>query len=190
MEASARAKKCSNPTPLAARFIPMAESLNSAYTNPAAAAAGGVNFNAPDLTRHPPRSPRTRLGGYVHLPRLIDKARAVAAGKGGDFHYHCPFDQRFFAYTGLEPEAFMAEVKAGKSDSELLAYVQLHAQPKRHAVEIVAWSAWLEQLTVSSPDSRAFFNDIHRQNAAHRDDIATWFDWLELDDYVTFGGRP
>lgn len=168
----------------------MSSSLESNYLNPTPVATDGVNYNAPDLRRHPPRSPHTRLGGYVHLPRLIDKARAFAAGKIGDFHYPCPFDQRFFAYTNLTADAFLAEVKAGKSDSELLAYVQATAQPVRHAAEIRGWSEWFEQLTVTSPDSRAFFNDIHRQNAAHREDIATWFDWLELDDFVTFGGRP
>src|SRR4051812_2542820 len=101
----------------------MSNSLETAYKNPSANAGGGVNYSAPDLTRHPPRSPRTRLGGYVHLPRLIDKARAVVAGKNGDFHYNCPMDQRFWAFTGINPDAFLAEVKAGKSDSELLAYV-------------------------------------------------------------------
>lgn len=168
----------------------MSETLKSSYVNPNANAAGAVNFSAPDLTRHPPRSPRTRLGGYAHLPRLIDKARAVAAGRNGDYHYECPFDQRFFVYTGISATAFMAEVKAGKSDSELLAYVSTNSQPKRHGSEVAAWSAWMEQWTVSSPDSRAFFNDVHRKNAAHREDIATWFDWIELDDYVTFGGKP
>jgi hypothetical protein len=162
-------------------------SLQSAYTNPAAPAAGAVNYNAPDLTRHPPRSPRTRLGGYVHLPRMIDKARAVGAGRGGDYHYPCPFDARFFAFTGLNADTFMAEVKTGKTDAELLAYVQ--AKAPRHASEIAAWSSWMEQLTPTSPDSRAFFNDVHRKNAEHREDIATWFDWLELDDFVTFGGK-
>ena len=168
----------------------MSSSLESAYTQPTATSAVAVNFNAPDLTRHPPRSPRTRLGGYVHLPRLIDKARAVAAGKAGDYHYPCPFDARFFGYTGLNAEAFLAEVKAGKSDGELLAYVHAQAKPARHVAEIHAWSAWLEQLTPTVPDKRAFFNDVHRQNAPHREDIATWFDWLELDDFVTFGGKP
>ncbi|HEX7632014.1 MAG TPA: DUF5069 domain-containing protein, partial [Lacunisphaera sp.] len=57
--------------------------LKSNYLNPSAAKGGSVNYSAPDLTRHPPRSPRTRLGGYVQLPRLIDKARAVAAGTAG-----------------------------------------------------------------------------------------------------------
>lgn len=165
-------------------------SLQSSYAQPTGNAAGAINLGAPDLTRHPPRSPRTRLGGFVHLPRLIDKARAVIAGTNGDFHYNCPMDQRFWAFTGINPEAFFAEVKTGKSDSELLAYVNANTQPKRHPSEIAAWSMWFEQLTATPPDTRAFFNDIHRKNAAHRDDIATWFDWLELDDYVTFGGRP
>lgn len=168
----------------------MSTSLQSAYTNPTDAIAGAVNYNAPDLTRHPPRSPRTRLGGYVHLPRLIDKVRAVIAGKAGDFHYPCPFDQRFFGYTNLNPDAFLAEVKSGKSDAELLAYVQATAQPARHPAEIMAWSTWMEQLTVTSVDKRTFFNDVHRKNAAHREDIGTWFEWLELDDFVTYGGRP
>jgi len=168
----------------------MSDSLKTAYTAPAATAGGGVNYSAPDLTRHPPRSPRTRLGGYVHLPRLIDKARAVVAGKNGDFHYNCPIDQRFLAYTGLNPDALFAEIKAGKSDSEILAYVNANATPKRHAAEIAAWSTWFEQLTPTPPDTRAFFNDVHRKNAPQREDIATWFDWLELDDYVTYGGRP
>lgn len=170
--------------------VVMSSSLESAYTHPAAPVTGAVNFNAPDLTRHPPRSPRTRLGGYVHLPRLIDKARACAGGTLGDFHYPCPFDARFFAYTGLNAEAFLAEVKTGKSDGELLAFVQTKAQPVRHAAEIAAWSGWMEQLTPTVPDKRDFFNEVHRKNAPHREDIATWFDWLELDDFVTFGGRP
>ncbi|HVT73561.1 MAG TPA: DUF5069 domain-containing protein [Lacunisphaera sp.] len=164
--------------------------LKNAYLNPTGAQGAAVNLSAPDLTRHPPRSPRVRLGGFAHLPRLIDKARAVVAGKQGDFHYNCPVDQRFLAYTGLNPDALFAEIKAGKSDSEILAYVMANCQPKRHPAEIAAWSAWMEQLTPTPPDTRAFFNDVHRKNAAHRDDIATWFDWLDLDDYVTYGGKP
>ena len=167
----------------------MSNTLQSSYQNPTAT-SGAVNLSQPDLTKFPPRSPRTRLGGYVQLPRLIDKARAFAAGKNGDFHYNCPIDQRFFVFTGMDADAFLAEIKAGKSDSELLAFVEANSKPKHHPAEIAAWSRWFEQLTPTPPDTRAFFNDIHRKNAAHREDIATWFDWIELDDFVTFGGRP
>lgn len=168
----------------------MSDSLKSAYLNPSANAAGAVSYRAPDLTRHPPRSPRVRLGGYAHLPRLIDKARATVAGKHGEFHYNCPVDQRFFAFTGLDPEKFLAEVKAGKPDGELLAYVQANASPKRHPAEVAAWTAWFEQLTPSAPESREYFNQVHQKNAPKREDIVTWCDWLDLDDFVTYGGTP
>ncbi len=167
----------------------MARSIKSAYANPSAANAGAINYSAPDLTRHPPRSPRTRLGGFVHFPRLIDKALATAVGTNGHFHYDCPMDQRFWTFTGIKPGPFMQQIKAGKSDGELLAYVMANLKPQRGPSEIKAWSAWYEQQTPDNPDARAFFNDIHRKNAAHRTDIETWFDWLELDDYVTYGGK-
>ena len=34
-----------------------------------------------DLTQRPPRSMRARLGGFVLLPRILDKGRAKLAGK-------------------------------------------------------------------------------------------------------------
>ena len=51
-----------------------------------------MDFATPDLTQNPPRSPRTKLGGYVMLPRLIDKCRGQIAGKNGEYHYGCPLD--------------------------------------------------------------------------------------------------
>ncbi len=35
-----------------------------------------MSLHTPDLTKFPPRSPRVRLGGYVILPRMLDKGRA------------------------------------------------------------------------------------------------------------------
>ena len=55
-----------------------------------------LNLSAPDLTQFPPRSGRVKLGGYVHLPRLLDKARASLTGKAGEYHYNCALDQHFF----------------------------------------------------------------------------------------------
>ena len=166
----------------------MARSLKSAYTNPTAA-TGGFNFTAPDLTKYPPRSPRARLGSFAHFPRLIDKARATVAGTNGDYHYDCPVDHHFWEFTGIKPAAFMKEIKAGKGDGELLAYVLAHAKPHRSGSEIAAWSTWFEGRAPGGVEGREFFNGVHQKNAAHREDISTWFDWLELDDYVTFGGK-
>src|SRR5438105_4591635 len=52
-----------------------------------------TDISAPDLTQRPPRSPKSRLGGYALLPRMLDKGRATIAGKNGEYHYDCPLDQ-------------------------------------------------------------------------------------------------
>jgi hypothetical protein len=145
-----------------------------------------LKLGTPDLTQHPPRSPYVTLGGFAHLPRLIDKARAKNARKAGDYVYNCPMDENFFVFTGIKAKAFLAAVKTRKSDSQVLAWVRAHT--KRLPGEIMAWSAWIR---TNGPGRRQGHERFSEQIAAlgkDRDDIRTFFDLLDLDDYVTFGG--
>lgn len=148
-----------------------------------------TDYTTPNLTVHPPRSPRVRLGGFVHLPRLLDKTRAFAAGQHGDYIYPCPLDKRFFAFTGIDPDDFLAAAKSGKSDSEMLAWVTEHTTPTRLPHEILAWSAWLEQLAPGDAKRHTMFAEQLAEVAPDRSDIVTTFDRLDLDDYVSFSGR-
>ena len=145
--------------------------------------------NAPDLTQRPPRSPRVRLGGYVILPRMLDKGRAALAGKNGEYNYACPLDQRFLEFVGINPDALKKQLAAGKGDTEILQWIQKNAKRKLTEPEIAAWSAYAEQRVPADTESRAFFHGVHKQIAPKREDIATWFDLLDLDDHVTFGGK-
>ena len=143
----------------------------------------------PDLTQRPPRSPRVRLGGYVILPRMLDKCRALLAGKNGEYHYACPIDQRFLVFTGIDPEALKAEVAKGLGDGAILAWIQANAPIQRADHEIEAWSIFRENAAPGDNDSRAFVSGaIEAAGGAEREDIATWFEWLDYDDYVSFGG--
>jgi hypothetical protein len=146
-----------------------------------------MSLNTPDLTKFPPRSPRVRLGGYVILPRMLDKGRATVAGKNGEYHYACPLDQRFLEFAGIDPEALKKEL--GKGDGEILAWIEKNAKHKRSPVEIAAWSVAAEQRVPADLESREFFNGLHKQAAPQREDIASWFDLLDVDDYVSFGGK-
>ena len=146
-----------------------------------------VNFSAPDLTQHPPRSLRVRLGGYAHLGRLLDKARAVNAGKGGEYHYNCPLDQRFFAFTGINHEAMLAEIKTGKTDLQMLEWV--NGQAKRPINEVIAWSAWLENLGPGGADGHEWLAGLLKKHGSERDDIRAFADMLDLDDYLSYGGK-
>jgi hypothetical protein len=141
----------------------------------------------PDLTQHPPRSPRVQLGGYVHLPRLLDKARASVAGKAGEYHYNCPLDQHFFKFTGIGHEVMLAEIKKGGSDSDLLAWVRAHST--RLPSEVAAWSLWMRTHAPGAAQGHGWFSEVITGAAAGRDDIFGFFDLLDLDDYVSFGGK-
>jgi hypothetical protein len=146
-----------------------------------------LNLSSPDLTQHPPRSVRVRLGGYAHLPRLLDKARAVIAGKGGDYHYNCPLDRRFFTFTGINHEDLLVVIKSGKSDSEMLAWVNDHTG--KQLFEIKAWSDWLEQFGPGGAEGHEWLAGNIKKAAPERNDIRSYADLLDLDDYVSYGGK-
>ena len=143
----------------------------------------------PDLTKQPPRSPRVRLGGYVILPRCLDKGRATIAGKNGEYHYACPLDERFLNFVGINPAAMKKELAKGKGDAEILQWIEKNAKHKRTDSEIAAWSSHAEHRAPADMESREYFHGLHKQVAAHREDITTWFDILDVDDYVSFGGK-
>jgi hypothetical protein len=146
---------------------------------------------APDLTQRPPRSPRVRLGGYVLLPRILDKGRAAIAGKLGEYRYSGKgMDRHFFNFVGLDHEALKAELAKGGGDWEILNWIQANAKFQRQPWEIAAWS---EYHLRRGPDSDAetlpeFADEVKKFNPA-REDICTWFDYLDLDDHCSFGGK-
>jgi hypothetical protein len=143
-----------------------------------------------DLTKRAPRSGRVRLGGYAILPRMLDKGRALLAGKNGDYNYACPMDESFLDFAGVDPEQLKAQLAAGKGDGEILQWIQENAKHKRTPSEVYAWSAYMDQRAPGDHESRAFFDGVHAQIAPKREDISTWFDLLDLDDYVSYGGKP
>lgn len=142
-----------------------------------------------DLTKQPPRSPRVRLGGYVILPRMLDKCRSVIAGKNGEYKYACPLDQRFLEFAGVDPEALKQQVASGKGDGEILEWILQNAKNKRTDSEICSWSSNQEQRAPGDAESREYFNGLHKQVAPNREDIHNWFELLDVDDYVSFGGK-
>jgi hypothetical protein len=143
-----------------------------------------------NLTQRPPRSPRVRLGGFVILPRMLDKCRAEIAGTPGEYHYNCPLDQNFIEFTGINPDALKTEVAKGLGDGEILVWISAHAPLKRSELEIAQWSVFRASTIPSDNGSRAFISEqIAKGGGEAREDIGTFFDYLDFDDHVTFGGK-
>ena len=144
-----------------------------------------------DLTQRPPRSPRQRLGGYVLLPRILDKGRAALAGKLGEYRFNGRgMDRHFFNFVGLDHESLQKELAKGGGDGEVLAWIDLNAKTPRQPWEIAAWSDHhLNRTPDSDAETFADFAEAVGQFTKTREDIKTWFDLLDLDDHCSFGGK-
>jgi len=140
-----------------------------------------VNVTGKDLTREPPRSPRIRLGGYAILGRTLDKCRASIAGNIGEYHFDCPLDNMLFGFKGVTGNEFKAEVEKGRSDDEMVKWLDSHGI-KKSPEQIRSWSDEVESSNPShDPEKRDWFAE-QLQPFGLDPSRTTLFDWLEKDD--------
>lgn len=100
------------------------------------------------------RSPRESLGGYILLPRLMDKVRLLARGQlppsyaQNVFGDKTTLDGRLLLFTDLEPAALRGVILSTHSDEEVLAWIQDHARP----ASVSEKQTWAEQIQRDRPD--------------------------------------
>ena len=133
-----------------------------------------------DLTTSYPRSVHEKLFGLVQIARTIDKAKAEAIGKAGEYHYNCPMDQAVFRFLGIDHEALLGVAKSAKSDAEIESYVKTFVD-KKTPQEIETWN---REYVTHKPegDSLKYFLELRNQIAPERTDVTTWPDLLDLDE--------
>ena len=136
-----------------------------------------------DLRTGPPRSLRERLGGYVHLARMIDKCRAKLAGTIGDYIYPCPLDQRLLDFARIDPDQLLDQVRQ-QPDEAVVRWWTATAKPHSEAER----ESWNREMLTRGPDSEekwAYFRSVRDQLDPTRSDIVAWADLLDLEE-----GRP
>ena len=134
-----------------------------------------------DLTTSYPRSVKDKIGGLVQIGRTIDKGKAVAHGKAGEYHYNCPMDQHVFEFLGIDHEQLLDVIKT-KSDGEVEAYVTGFIKKKSPA-EIEAFNTeWLTHAPAPGTDSYKYFMELRNEVAPDRTDVTAWADLLDLDE--------
>ena len=139
------------------------------------------NVAGKDLTKEAPRSPRTRIGGYVILGRTIDKCRALVGGNIGEYHFDCPLDNMLFGFKGVKGDDFKAQIENGASDQEMAEWLNQHGE-KKTVDEIKRWADETEaDSPYDNPEKRDWF--IEQTKPLGLDPAkVTLFDWLEVDD--------
>jgi len=140
-----------------------------------------------DLTQTYPRSVHEKMLGVVQLPRTTDKAKAVAHGNIGEYHYNCPMDAAVFEFLGIDHEAYLDAVKNAKTNADIEAYARPFIE-KKSAEEIERWNqAWLTRKPTG--ESLEYFLNLRDQIAPDRTDVASWADLLDLDEKRTVPKR-
>jgi len=135
------------------------------------------------MRRLHPRSPYEKLGGYVHLPRLIDKARLHRKGLLDGYNYKTVgFDKHLLTFLKLEGDVFEEVANTLEDEQTILDWVQkngAHNSPE----DIEQWN---QAMISRHPDTAAkkarFLHFLKEAGGDGRKDIRTYFDLIEFDE--------
>jgi hypothetical protein len=135
------------------------------------------------MQRLHPRSPYEKLGGYVHLPRLIDKARLHRKGLLNGYNYKTVgFDKHLLAFLKLNGDAFEDVANSLDDDGAILDWVQKNGV--RHSPELI--EEWNGAMISRRPDTAVkkarFLHFLKEAGGEGRNDVRTYFDLIEFDE--------
>ena len=135
------------------------------------------------MQRLHPRSPYEKLGGYVHLPRLIDKARLHRKGLLNGYNYKTlGFDKHLLTFLKVDGDAFEDVANDLDDDGAILHWVQENGATHSHE----SIEQWNEAMISRHPDTAAkrarFLHFLKEAGGEGRNDIRTYFDLIEFDE--------
>ena len=138
-----------------------------------------------------PRSVHDKYLGVVQLGRTIDKAKMLANGTIGEYHYNCPMDQALFNAFGIDQAKLAAVVAdAAKSAGDSSA-IEGYVRPliaKKSPADLECFNRATLDSTPTGESLKAF-EALRGQIAADRTDVTTWPDLLDLDEHRTVPKR-
>ena len=141
-----------------------------------------MTTEAKDLTKVPPASPKSRVGGYVILARMADKARAdFLGGNIGEYHTDCPLDHMLLDWKGVPYAEVKKLIMDGADDEKIADYLDTHGTEKTPD-EIKEWSDGLEKMNpYYNPEKKEWYAGEAKK--AGLDPATTpMFDWLDATD--------
>ena len=141
-----------------------------------------MTSQAKDLTKEAPASPSNRVGGYVILARLADKARAdFLGGNVGEYHTDCPLDHMLLDWKGVPYADIKKEIVGGADDEALVKFLDANGTEKS-SDEIKGWSDSMDKMSpYHNPEKKEWFAGECAELGLDPTNT-TLFQWLDADD--------
>ena len=121
------------------------------------------------------------MKGYVHLARMIDKCRAVLAGREGEYIYPCPLDFRLMEFAGITDNQFTESVKAHPTDAGVAQWF-CEVAKSRTPAELEEWNRMMLNRGPSTPEKQEYFNKLRDAVDPSRTDLTAWSDLQDLEE--------
>ena len=133
-----------------------------------------------DLTQEFPRGPREKMAGLVHIPRMIDKARAARQNTLGDYLYPCPMDKIMLEFLKVDSDTFQ-EKACNASEEDLSTWITLQCQ-NQSSEDKQAANLKILKSQPDNPEKWETFHKIRDELDSSRTDITTWVDLIDLEE--------
>jgi len=127
-----------------------------------------------------PRGPREKLADLVHLPRMVDKARAAQQNTLGEYIYPCPMDKIMLEFLKVDSDTFQ-EKACNDTEENLSNWITLQCQ-NRSSGDKDAINNKILKVQPDNPEKREIFNEILNKIDPSRTDITTWVDLIDLEE--------
>lgn len=133
-----------------------------------------------DLSQTFPRSPREKINGLVHLPRMIDKALASKLNTLGEYIFPCPLDQIILDFLEIDAEQWVRLVDS-QNEEQLARWVENKCLAHR-SDEIEAINRNILGRQPDSEDRWKRFHELRDKIDPSRKDVTTWVDLIDLEE--------
>lgn len=133
-----------------------------------------------NLTEKSPRGPREKMADLVHIPRMIDKARAARQNTLGEYIYPCPMDKMMLGFLKVDSDSFQKKA-CNDTEENLSNWVTLQCQDLSSG-DKDAINNKILKVHPDNPEKREIFNEILNKIDPSRTDITTWVDLIGLEE--------
>ena len=131
-----------------------------------------------NLTKTFPRSPKEKIAGLVHIPRMVDKARAFNGKTLGEYIFPCPLDKIILDFLKITAEEFALKVDEKLDLSFWIEEKSQEFEPKNKD-EINC------NILGRKPDTEEKIKEfvkLRNEIDVSRTDIQTWVDLIDLEE--------